>query len=139
MTKREEVIVQLLERFSELVDPMQMRAAEGDGTGLLLMPATYTPSVRELERLLIRMRSERRSQWWHVTERYIRCQRVQRVITEKRRTKAGKTVMVPVDRIVTSWHPGVRQEKVRRGVAWLADNWRLGHEPMIPKELLVAA
>lgn len=140
MTHREEIVTQLLERYVELVDPMQSGNGSGD-TGLRLMPATYTASVRELERLMQRMRQERRSQWWHVSERYIRAEHVLRDVKVKRRTKHGKTVTVVERQVVTSYHPGVRLEKVRRGVAWLADEWdarRIG-EPMLPRDVQVAA
>jgi len=139
LTRREEVIVQLLERFQELVEPAGGNGIPGSGDYLPLMPATYTPSVRELERLLIRMRDERRSQWWHVTERYLRCQHVNRDVPVKRKGKNGKTVTVVERQLVVTFHPGVRAEKVRRGISWLAEEWRLGHEPMIPQELMVAA
>lgn len=139
MTKREQVIITLLERYAELVDPMQVRDGTGDGTDVNLMPRTYTPTVRELERLLIRMRTERRSQWWHVTERYLRCQHKTMDVHVKRKAKNGKTVKVLERQVVTTWHPGVKNERVRRGIEWLADQWSLPTEPMIPRELLVAA
>lgn len=140
MTRREEIIVALLERYGELVDPMQSGNGGEAGWGLR-MPATYTPSVRELERLLRRMRGERPSQWWHVSERYIRAQSALKDVPVKRRTKHGKPVTVVERQVVTTWHPGVRLEKVRKGVEWLADSWdarRVG-EPMLPAAVMVAA
>lgn len=130
--------MELLERYHDLVDPMQSRAGKGEGSGPG-MPRTYTASVRELERLLVRMREERRSQWWHVTERYIRCQHVTKDVQVKRKGKNGKTATVIERQCVTVYPPAVRLEKVRRGVKWIADEWQLQSEPMIPSEMLVAA
>lgn len=56
LSKREEIIRTLLDRYNELVDPMQQRAGAGDGVALPLMPQTYTGSVRETERLVAEMR-----------------------------------------------------------------------------------
>lgn len=140
MSRREEVIVALLERYSELVDPMQSGNGGEAGWGLS-MPRTYTASVRELERLLKVMQVERRSQWWHVSERYLRAQSALKDVQVRRKTKHGKTVTVTERQVVVTWSPAVRLEKVRRGVEWLASSWderRVG-EPMLPAELQVAA
>lgn len=138
MTKREEQIVALLERYTELVDPMQAGAG-GEGGWGLSMPHTYTDSVRELERLLRVMREVRPSQHWHVSERYIRATSVVRDVPAKRKTKHGKTVTVVERRVIVQWNPAVRAHKVELGIAWLASRWALVHEPMLPSELLVAA
>lgn len=91
---RTKVLERLLEHYAELVDPMQMRDQPGEGTGLILMPATYTASVRELERLICSLREDRhgpirkwtalnerdqpeafaaspRRLWWHLNAWYI--------------------------------------------------------------------
>lgn len=138
MSRREEIIVALLERYSELVDPMQAGGG-GEGGWGLSMPATYTDSVRELERLLRVMREVRPSQHWHLSERYIRATSVLRDVKVKRKTKHGKTVTVVERRVVPVWNPAVRLHKVELGVAWLASRWALAHEPMLPNALLVAA
>lgn len=138
LSPRETVLVELLERFNELCDPMQSGNGEGD-TGLRLMPATYSASVRELERLLTRMREVRRSQWWHVTERYIRATSVLRDVQVKRKGKNGKTVTLTERHVVAVYDRGVRLEKVRRGVEWLASEWSLPHEPMLPDAILAAS
>ena len=139
MTRREEILVQLLERYNECTEPQGRTGVLGDGDAVPHMPPTYTASIRELERLLILMRTERRSQWWHVTQRYIHAIHVQRNMPTKRKGKNGKTVTVIEPAIVCIWDPAVRAEKVRRGITWLADNWALDSEPMLPTELLVAA
>lgn len=138
-SKREQVIIQLLERWDELVEPGAKLGIAGDGDSPPRMPRTYTPTVRELERLLHRMRDERRSQWWHVTERYMRCRQSLKDVPVKRKGKNGKTALVMERQLVTAYSASVRLEKVRRGIQWLADEWALPHEPFVPDELLVSA
>jgi hypothetical protein len=77
-------------------------------------------SYAELERALAAMRSERPSQFFHVTERYLRCSQIPKNIRTGTRVEQGKAVPVYERRLVTSWSPAVRLEKVRRGVEWLA-------------------
>lgn len=177
-SRREQVIVDLLERYNDLIDPV--RAGNGDGiTGLLRMPPTYDDSVRELERLLVRMRDDRhhplltttsgdkvslRSCWWHLNRRYLECATVMRTLTwrrgrwvglnghelvvaqpggwelalaaERSRKRRDATQQLRVK--VAVWDPQVRADRVQRGVVWLADEWGLVHEPMLPRELMVA-
>lgn len=152
-TSRQQVIETLLERYHDLVDPMQSRGVLGDGEHLPLMPATYTASVRELERLLGAMREDRlsslvalttgerasvRSLHWHVSERYIRSLVRTRDVPVTRRAKGKRTVTVLERRVVTTYSPKVRQVLVDAAIAWLADNWALRSEPMLPNELLAA-
>jgi hypothetical protein len=147
--KRTDVIVQLLERLAELTDPV--RAGNGDGrNGMLLMPPTYTPSVKELERLLGRLRVEHHSVWWHVNERYLRsytvtmwkcpkCKGLTHAATHRHRDRRGKHADYHGTRVlVVRYSPRVDEDKVKRGVVWLAENWGLVHEPMLPRELMVA-
>lgn len=139
MTKREEVITRLLERWDELVEPGAKLGIAGDGDSTPRMPRTYTPTVRELERLIGVMRETRRSQWWHLTERYLRCSHATKDVPVKRKGKNGKTAIVLERRVVTSWSAKVRDEKVRRAVSWLASEWSLAIEPMLPTELVVSS
>lgn len=138
LTGRQRIIVELLDRYDELVSPLQARNGHGDGEPLPLMPATYTASVRELERLMQRMRAERPSQWWHVNEHYIACTWVVREVPVRRKAKRGHVTELTRARVRRA-SPAVRAEKVRRGVQWLADEWAAPFEPMLPQELLVAA
>lgn len=153
-THRERNIVQLLERHAELTEPIRAGNGQGAGGGVALMPhepscvilksnppycSCSRRSVVELERLLVRMRDERRSQWWHVTERYVRCTYVTRDVEVKRKGKNGKTARVVERQLCVDFHPGVRAEKVRRGVEWLADNWADRAGPMLPIVKDVAA
>ncbi len=140
VSRREEVIARLLDRYTELVDPLNGPASvRGDGDSVVGMPRTYTPSVRELERLMVRMRQEARSIWWHTNAYYIACQWVTKDRPVKRKGKSGKTVTVMERQAVRVHDSGVRLEKVRRGVSWLASEWSLPVEPMLPVELLEVA
>lgn len=151
-SNRERVIRDLLERYHDLTDPQQTRAGRGEGEPLPLMPVTYTPTVRELERLLTVMRQDRhrpliqvgaekvsvRRLWWHVSERYLRCQVTLKDVPVKRKAKHGKTLTVLERRAVVTPQPGVNPVFVDRGIRWLAEEWGLASEPMLPKELLAA-
>lgn len=88
MNPRQSVIVSILEQFDELANPLWATSAGGSG-GPALMPATYNASVREVERMLTRMRDDRhqplirtmtgkhsvRSLWWHLDQRYLKADR----------------------------------------------------------------
>lgn len=178
MSHREQVIVELLERYNDLSDPV--RAGNGDGiTGVLRMPPTYDASVRELERLLVTMRDDRhrpllvlpsgekasvRSCWWHVNQRYLEAVTVMRTLVWRRgrwaglnghaavvaqpggwelalaaeRSKKRRDATQQLRVKVAVWDPQVSPARVARGVGWLADEWGLVHEPMLPRELMVA-
>jgi len=51
--------------------------------------------------------------------------------------KAKGIVTSHVDHVHTAWHPSVNLDLVTLGVKWLAENWALSSEPMVPKEILV--
>lgn len=138
--RRHEVIEQLLSRYAELTDPQQSRSGLGDGDHVPLMPATYTASVRELERLLLVMRQDRtrplvtlkdgrkasvRSLWWHVSERYLRSTVVLKDTPVKRKAKHGKTLTVLERRAVVQYDPKVSSVHVDRAIEWLASEWTL--------------
>lgn len=116
---RVEVIEQLLTSYHQLVDPLQQGSGNGP-TGVLLMPATYTPSVRELERILKAMRDDPRNAilrhedgtkrildgkpvtprrlWWHANAWYIQCERVTvRPTLKASRNAKGKLSRLRVD------------------------------------------
>lgn len=93
-SKRAQTITQLLERWTELNDPVRTGNG-GNDTGLRLMPhdpkcllnrkadaTTWTPAkctcsrqaLAHLEKLLATLQTERHNIWWHLNERYIRAQ-----------------------------------------------------------------
>lgn len=150
---RQAIIVELLERYDDLVDPMQVRAGgDRDGVGSL-MPGTYTEAVRELERLLRLMREDRqasllrlsdgtkisvRSCWWHLNARYIACTHLCREVPVKRKAKHGKSVTVLERRlVVVAASPAAADVdgrpcvKVQRGIEWLEASW----SPQVALEL----
>lgn len=148
LTRREQIIEQMLRHYNEAEEVNGNGSGFGTGDLVPLTPATWNRSYQQLETLLDRMRTERKSQWWHVHQRYIAAQvaMVDAHITNKKlklpphcELAAGapqvgaKTVRVRVVR----WNPAVRDEKVRRGIGWLADHYH--GEPFLPEEFALAA
>lgn len=139
-----DVIAEMLSRYEDAQSTLMGRSEATYGDGVLLMPKQWNRSFRELERCLHKMRDERPSQWWHVTERYLRCDdRIMEVAVRKGRPKLPPHVEVvagaPMSGQKTArlrvhvWSPAVRAEKVRRGLEWLADEFR--GEPYLPVEM----
>jgi hypothetical protein len=143
-----QIIEEMLRRYGEAQETMN-KGGVGDGDAVTLMSLTWNESYRELERVLKAMRPVRPSQWWHLTERFLRCQdRVAevRVVRSKRGPElklpphselgagapeiAGATARV---RLVV-WDPSVRMEKVRRGLEYVSSEFR--GEPFLPAEFL---
>jgi hypothetical protein len=135
VTTRELALVALLERYDDLVEPWVGPGSSGL-VGVPLMPPTYTDSVRELERLLRRLREERRGLWWHVNEHYLAVSWVARTVYVRRRAKGGKHATVAERRLERQGDES-DPRKVAEGVAWLAESWGLEHEPMLPELMLV--
>lgn len=152
---RVQVIREILERWHELTEPGGLSGI-GGGDGVMHMPPTYTPTVRELERMLRVMREDRhrslilltngdkasvRSLWWHVSERYMRSRTTIKEVPVKRRAKRGKTLLTLERRPVTTYSAKVDLLRVDRGLQWLSEEWRVPFEPMLPEEIrvLVAA
>ena len=139
LSTRAEVLASILERYDELVSPLVgANGAKGDGDSVPWPPATYTRDVKELERLLRRLRSENRQLWWHLTHRYLRTTTTIKERKVSRKVK-GKGVINTVERVVwTAWSPVVDQGKVEKALEWLAREWGLKREPMLPTECLVS-
>jgi hypothetical protein len=135
VSHREQAIIALLERYDDLVDTWRVERSSGS-EGVPLMPPTYTSDVRELERLLRRIRAERRPLWWHLNEHYLAANWVARTVWVRRKAKHGKHVTVAERRMEREGDKS-SPERVAEGVAWLAEEWALGHEPMLPELMLV--
>jgi hypothetical protein len=145
---RVEIFEEMLRRYSEAQETMN-KGGMGDGSSVTLMPLTWNESYRELERVLKLMREERPSQWWHLTERFLRCQDQ---VAEVRvfRTRKGPEFRLPAHcelgagapqiaghtarvRLVV-WSSSVRMEKVRRGLEYVSQQFR--GDPFLPQEFL---
>ena len=142
----------MLRRYDEARDPSRNNGIPGSGDLPPLMPSTWNASYRELERVLGLMRTERKSQWWHLTERYIRAQealvecrvvkkRGQAVIKLPPHCELAAGAPIVGERVVKArvrrWVPEVDNQKVRRGLEWVADTFR--GEPFLPVEFTEAA
>jgi len=138
LATRVAVLTELLSRYHELTDTLTTNGEKGNGDQPPQMPATYTRSVRELERLLGQLRLVDRPLWWHVSERYLRSTQSIKERTRFEKVK-GKGRVSVTERVVWTTYPRtVDHDLVEAGVKWLAQNWRLKSEPMLPKEILVS-
>lgn len=153
MSSRERVIVELLVRLPELVDPMQSRSGLGDGVALPLMPGTWTASVREVERLLRVMREDRSSPllvdgagvrivvdgqpvsvrrlWWHVRGFYVDVDRSPVVPQRVRVPRSKRRQLVRLATDATGRALPQRRERrdpaARRSIAELGVAWMAAH------------
>lgn len=146
LRRRGQVITTILERYDELTDPLTSRdSIASSGSRVPRMPATYTASIREVERLYVQLRSADSRTHWHLAEWYIRPV-VKLAHVPKLTRRHGKLVQVlNADRspvfttsVVVRRVPGVRRDLAEQGVSWMASSWRLPHEPFLPSELMVA-
>lgn len=134
---RYEVIEAILERYDELSDPRQSGNGNGD-TGVRLMPATYTRSVKELERLMVRLREENKPLWRHVAGRYLQATTRTKDVWVRRPGRNGKKISVVERRVVTVWPDWVEPSRTEAGIRWIANHWP-SWEPQLPEQLLVSA
>lgn len=144
-------------RYHELVDPLNSgEGVRGTGELVPLMPATYTESVREFERLYDLMRNRAKQESfrgvsvgtlrWHILEYHLKAEKVVR-IEPVRVLKGRKRVQLRdangdlVVRLNVGYrrHPDAREGRAVDGIEWIAGRWGLRSEPMLPRELLVAA
>jgi hypothetical protein len=79
------LVAELADRYHDLVDTLHASGPDGSGDGVPRMPGTYTPAMRELERLLRVMRDAHhaplhrwqdgraslRRLWWHVMAHHV--------------------------------------------------------------------
>lgn len=162
------VLREIAVRYHDLVDPMNGPGSIR-GTGELVggMPDTYTATVKEFERLLATMKYNRaapliqvgggkhslRSLRWHVSAWYIDARISHRHVPIP--VKQGQKLKVVRDQQILKnkngeWVPsklvtqtkrlkGAREGLADAGLAWIAANWTLQSEPMLPQALLEAA
>lgn len=144
------VLTEIAERYGELVEPLNgPDRVRGDGGSVVRMPRTYTATVREFERLVVRLRVERRDLWWHLdgwwlsaTTRTIwvcpRCGPCHQAEHVHRKRKDPGLLVVKCKRAV-QWSrlPGARESLAKQAVVVLAEWWALDHEPMRPEEIRI--
>lgn len=150
LASRVRVLRALLGSWEDLVDPQQSRGTFGDDSsvGFGLMPASYSPSVRELERLLRALKVADRALWWQLHQRFMRSERKRGLRRVKVTGANGKRKLVTVEVLFEVWdsrvvthEPRSRCEgcEVCRGLQWLAENWMVRFEPMLPEGLALAS
>lgn len=168
MTKREEVIAQCLEDWAFLTEPGTTLGIVGDGDSTPRMPKTYTPTVREIERLVRELRDSHdlvtlngaevrddnqqrvscRRAWKHVNGWYLQAERrtiepTNVIRPNKHRKQLQKPLRDedgrPLRQTVVTRAKGAREPIAGIGVRWMAERWALKVEPMLPAELLSAA
>ena len=146
------VLTIIAERYRELVDPLTSSTGiRGTGDRNSLMPSTYTPTVREFERLVGKLRTGEPSLYWHLNEYHLKastrtlweCPRCHVTSHHQRHVhagKSGKPLEVEGRRtVVVDRHPGSSAIRAAQAVRWIAEGWGLSSEPMLPDELRVAA
>lgn len=114
------------------------------------MPRTYTATVREFERLVVRLRLERRDLWWHLDGWWLsaetrtmfhcpRCGMTHRPEHVHPGRDSGRPSLFKCKRVVVFRRlPGARESVAREAIVVLASWWGLGHEPMLPQEIRIA-
>lgn len=148
---RVRILTTIAERYHELIEPAGREGVRGSGGAIPLPPSTYTPSVREFERLLGLLRNERHSVWWHVRAYYVdaehrltwfcpKCRGLSHKPEHTHDDAAGRPYVVAGKQHVrVSRHRNANEKKAAKGIVWMAGRWALGSEPMLPDELRVAA
>lgn len=147
---RRERVIELLRTLADAREPLQSGNGKSSAEShSFSYPKVYLEgSYRELEATLRRLRAERPGQYWHVCERYLRCER--KVIEAK--VKKGKPTLpqhcelagglasigASTARVsVFRWDERVRMEKVRAGVEFLVEHFPV--EPQLPLDFLAVA
>lgn len=128
---RVRVLAEIAGHYDELVDPLKGPSGErGSGDATPEMPATYTPTVREFERLKLELRAAEPRLHWHLVAYHIRVQRVQKWLPRavKRRNKKTEWVLQPT--IQVHRHEDADWRTAWLALAWIALRWDLRTEPM---------
>lgn len=151
-SKRVQVLREIAEKYVELTDPAGQSGELGSGDRVPLMPRTYTATVKEFERLLAVMRNQAKQQAysgfplgklrWHLIEFYVAPMKVRRndpvtVVShgKRRQLRNGDGTLRTRPVIVTRRHRDARKDRADLALDWMAANWGLVTEPMLPSEL----
>lgn len=168
IASRVRVLVEIAERYGELTDPLASGSGVR-GTGELAGLSRHEPrcliqksserrctcayrSVAEFGRLVGRLREEERRLWWHLDGWWLSadsrtvwlCPRCgvchQPEHRHQSRRNAGKVVAVKCKRVL-AWRRGVgaRESLAKAAVEWMAREWGLESEPMLPDEFRAVA
>jgi hypothetical protein len=154
-SKRVEVLSQIASRYVELTEPCGKDGIRGDGTGVSLMPRTYTATVKEFERLMGVMRNQAKQKayagWslgklsWHILEWFVKAEPVVRSRPLLVTGKGGKLVpayestgeRAMIRTAAYLRNPDAREDRALLGLEWMAGAWALRIEPMLPDEIVV--
>jgi hypothetical protein len=148
--RRTTTLEHIAANYHQLVSPLNGPSGiRGDGQSDPAMPPTYTPTVREFERLMRLMRNQAKQQAhsgeslgtlrWHILAWHVNADRSPHqqpvVVTtntgKKRqlRRRDGRPELRVTHRNPPRRHPQARADKARLGIEWLAQNWGLRTEP----------
>lgn len=144
MNKRDQILVTMLCRYNEAVDPAFGRDGEpSGGDGYPHLPSTWNASYRELERCLVRLRDRLPMAYQHLVTRYVdRTAKIRvcavvngkPVLPDRCEVAAGQ--VASGDRFavlqVMTWPDWVREELVRAGLLFVSREFR--GEPFLPEE-----
>lgn len=161
LSPRELVLWRVAGLYRDLVEPLNSGSGvPGTGEGVpVLSEKLYTATVREFERLLRVMRDDRHASLvtledgekvsvrqcrWHLVEWHLRGERVMAWPKPTVRANEGrKLVKLPLDedgrplpRVRVLRHPQAREHLAAEAVRWMAANWRLPVEPMLPQPVI---
>lgn len=147
MTRSERIIV-LLENYIDVV--YGLRDEHGDGVHVPLMCKPWNrPKLGypELERLRVRMQSERPDLYWHLREVYLTTATRRVLVCTHPRCEVTYPANVRIDfhnhgrhpvpvlpKIIRMSSPNVDVEQLGLAVEWLNEQWR-EPGPFLPKEL----
>lgn len=120
------MITWLLVTYNDAREPLRTSGGVGCIRGeytsrALTMPASWSKgSYRELEDGLRLLRRDHKLYYWHVSHRYIRCRTgVIQMVVERNTSRGVLRETRPV--AVDLYDPGVKPDKVERGVQLLSD------------------
>lgn len=151
---RERVLWEIALNYHDLVDQLGGGFRETDTPVIGMNPTTYTPTVREFERLAKQARTPESQHvvydgdllitlGWHLLEYAIKAEPKIRlaIVTVK---KNGKTHALKdadrnlVKRPERAWrrHPAASETLAKKACSWMAEEWDRPFEPELPQPFL---